>query len=94
MDATHALYADMLALITSGRDTEPLPPLASFYRHNNFGREVVYVDSGSDIELALAIDEAQKEVRAAYVSETDLDLEGASPEEAAQMMVRNGVRFL
>lgn len=47
-----------------GRDTEPLPPLASFYRHNNFGREVIVVDTQTDLDLALAVAEAQKEVGA------------------------------
>jgi len=51
-----------------GRDTEPLPPLESFYRHNNFGREVILVDSESDIDFALAVQEATKEIRAAYVN--------------------------
>ena len=35
------------------RNVEPLPPLASFYRHNNFGREVLVVDTVSD-SLSLA----------------------------------------
>ena len=34
-------------------NVEPLPPLASFYRHNNFGREVLVVDTVSD-SLSLA----------------------------------------
>ena len=47
-----------------GRDTETLPPLACFYRHNNFGREVIVVDTQTDLDLALAVAEAQKEVGA------------------------------
>ena len=50
---------------------------------------MILVDSRSDIELALAIDEARKEVRAAYASGTDLDLADASPEDVAKMSVRH-----
>jgi hypothetical protein len=47
-----------------GRDELDLPPLASFYRHNNFGREVITVDKADDPDLALAVMEASKEVPA------------------------------
>ena len=45
-----------------GRDSLDLPPLASFYRHNNFGREVITVDKAADADLALAAREACNEV--------------------------------
>ena len=51
-----------------GRDEGELPPLASFYRHNNFGREVLLVDTATDLDLALAVREAEAEVSAAYVA--------------------------
>ena len=81
-----------------GRDEGDLPPLASFYRHNNFGREVLLVDTAVDLDLALAVREAEAEVSAAYVACNGGWADDAAEEEREAMeealLLRERVKLL